>query len=65
MKIAGVIGDFQSRVVLSLFYFLIVLPFGLVIRLFGDPLRIKKSRKSGWTEFATRTSSVEEAKKQF
>ena len=52
MKIAGVIGDFQSRVVLSLFYFVIVLPFGLVVRVFGDPLRINRNRDSGWPEFA-------------
>ena len=64
MKIAGVIGDFQSRVVLSLFYFIIVLPFGLVVRIFGDPLRIRKHRESGWTEFAVKAGSVDEARKQ-
>ena len=37
IKVATVIGDFQARVVLSLFYFLIVLPFGLAVRLFADP----------------------------
>ena len=64
MKIAGVIGDFQSRVVLSLFYFVIVLPFGLVVRVFGDPLQINRNRDSGWTEFALKAGSVDEARKQ-
>ena len=65
MKIAQVIGDFQSRVVLSLFYFVIVLPFGLVIRLFGDPLKIRKDRGSSWTDFDARATTVEKAKRQF
>ena len=64
MKIAGVIGDFQSRVVLSLFYFVIVLPFGLVVRVFGDPLRIRENRRSSWTQFALKAESVDEARKQ-
>tara|TARA_Y100000588_G_scaffold378521_1_gene459153 strand:+ start:1170 stop:1364 length:195 start_codon:yes stop_codon:yes gene_type:complete len=64
MKIAGVMGDFQSRAVLSLFYFIIVLPFGLVVRIFGDPLRIRKNRESSWTEFALKLSSVDQARKQ-
>ena len=65
MRIAGVIGDFQSRVVLSLFYFVIVFPFGLVVRLFGDPLKIRRRRETGWTDFVARAETVEEGKRQF
>jgi len=42
MPIAEAIGNFMNRLILSLFYFVIVLPFGLGVRLFSDPLRIKK-----------------------
>ena len=38
---AAELGDFQGRVLLIWFYFIIVTPFGLLVRLFSDPLRIK------------------------
>ncbi len=65
LKIAGVIGDFQARVILSLFYVVIVLPFGLGVRVFGDPLKIRRRRETGWTDFAARAETVEEGKRQF
>ena len=40
-RIAHKIGNFQARVLLTVFYALIVLPFGLAVRLFSDPLRLK------------------------
>ena len=64
-RIATVVGDFQARVVLSLFYFVIVLPFGLAVRIFSDPLKLSKKQQAGWTDFAERTQTVEEARKQF
>lgn len=65
MPIAEAIGNFMNRVILSVFYFVIVMPFGLGVRLFSDPLRIKKVPKSGWTSFVTRSDGVDGARKQF
>jgi hypothetical protein len=48
-RIAHKIGNFQARVFLTVFYFVIVLPFGLAIRIFADPLRIKK-RPTQWLD---------------
>jgi len=48
-QIARTIGNFQARLFLTLFYGVIVLPVGLPIRLFADPLRIKK-RPVQWLE---------------
>jgi len=39
--IAHVIGNFQARLLLSLFYFLIVPPFALIVRLMKDPLSLR------------------------
>lgn len=64
LRLAAIIGDFQARVTFSLFYFVIVLPFGLAVRLFADPLGIKGHRQSTWTPFINRTKTVEEAGKQ-
>jgi hypothetical protein len=41
-RIARIIGNFQARVILTIIYATVVLPFGLAVRLFSDPLRIKK-----------------------
>jgi hypothetical protein len=40
-ELAHRIGNFQARVILTIFYALLV-PFGLGTRLFSDPLRTKK-----------------------
>ena len=63
--IAGAIADFQARVILSLFYFVVVLPFGLAVRLFADPLRIRGERRTGWVDCIERTQTVDEAMRQF
>ena len=45
------VADFQARLILTLVYFIIVLPFGLFVRWFSDPLQMKtrsESRESLW-----------------
>ena len=64
LRIATLIGDFQARVILSLFYFVIVLPFGLAVRLFTDPLGIKGRRTSTWTDFSDRSRTLEATRRQ-
>ena len=64
LRLATIIGDFQARVILSLFYFVIAMPFGLGVRLFTDPLGIKGRRQGNWTPFTDRTRTVEEAGRQ-
>ena len=41
-RLARQLGNFQARVLLTIFYFLLVLPFGVAVRLLADPLRTKK-----------------------
>lgn len=42
-------GSFQSRVILSLFFFLLASPFALAVKIFFDPLKIKpRGEKSYW-----------------
>lgn len=49
-KIAHKIGTFQSKVLLTVFYCVILAPFGMAVRLFQDPLHLKKplSENSHW-----------------
>lgn len=45
------LGNFQGRLLLILFYFVIALPFGLLVKLFRNPIRKKKvNDPTFWTE---------------
>src|SRR2546427_7184266 len=46
--IAHVIGNFQGRVRLSVFYFIVVPRFALVVKLFKDPLGLRLPRADGF-----------------
>ena len=64
--IAHVIGNFQARVLLSLFYFLVVPPFALVVKVRKDPLRLRLHRgTSGWIERPAAKTSAEAWRRQF
>jgi len=48
MKFAGLLGWVNTRVLLTLFFFLVLTPVGLVMRLFGrDPLARRFAKGSG------------------
>ena len=61
--LAHKIGNFQARVILSIFYAIVVLPFGLGARWFSDPLRIKK-RPEQWLDHPNEAYDLEWARKQ-
>ena len=61
--IAKKIGNFQARVILSVFYAILVLPFGLAVRLFSDPLRIKKL-PTQWLDHSDEACDMQWAKRQ-
>ena len=52
MRFAAVLGHVNSRVLLTLFYYLVVTPYGVVTRLVGrDPLRRRgAAQESYWVE---------------
>lgn len=47
-RIGKQVADVQSRLILSIFYFAVIAPFGLGIRWWADPLAIKPSTAKGW-----------------
>lgn len=63
-KIARRIGVFQSRVILTIFYFTFLFPFGVIFTLFKDMLRIKSKKQSTWVEKINQTNSLELMQKQ-
>jgi hypothetical protein len=51
MKLGGLLHAMVSPVLLSLFYFLGVVPIGLIMQMLGkDPLRLKPDGKTYWVE---------------
>jgi hypothetical protein len=50
--VAHVIGNFQARVLLTVFYFVIAPPFALIVKLGRDPLSLR--RPSGGSYWVTR-----------
>jgi hypothetical protein len=51
MKVGGLLHNVVSPVLLSLFYFLGVVPIGLIMQMLRmDPLRLKSNKKTYWVE---------------
>lgn len=46
-RIAKKIGDFNSRLILTLFYFIFVAPISILVKI-KDPLGIKKQKTQNW-----------------
>ena len=59
------IGDIVARVVLSIFYFTVLLPFGIGATFFGDTLGLKKQSESNWETRETPPATLESARRQF
>lgn len=59
-------GGFQSRILLSFFFFLVVSPLALAVKLFSDPLRIRcRSSSSHWLQKHEIQADLEALRKQF
>ena len=60
------VGSFQSRIVLSLLFFILVSPFALGVKAFSDPLRIRhQSNESHWLPRMKSEVDLEQFKRQF
>lgn len=63
---AGRLGNYQSRLWLGLFYFVLVLPFGVLMRLFDNRLRARGgSGGSVWSTKEAIDTDIESARSQF
>lgn len=62
-RIAHKIGNFQARVILTIFYAVLMFPFGMAARLFSDPLRIKR-RSPQWLDCPDEACDMQWARRQ-
>ena len=63
LRIARFIGDWIARVVLTVLYFTILLPFGIGVRIWGDPLMIKNYPNPKWLERNTHDRTLEDSRR--
>ena len=61
--IAAIIGDVQGRMIATLFYFTVLVPFGLASRVFSDPLHLKPPT-TAWIDRAPVPEQLEAAQRQ-
>jgi hypothetical protein len=60
------LGDFQARLLLTVFYFVVVAPFALLVKLGSDPLALAPKTPKGWRpRTAAPGSALERARRQF
>lgn len=60
------VGDFQSRLVLGLVYFVVVTPFALIARIAVDPFdRGMHPRQSHWKPRRPNSANLQECERQF
>lgn len=64
-KIARAIGVVQTRILMVVFYFIFVLPLGLLLRLRSDPLHLKAPHGSNWTPHRNQDANLDTARRQF
>lgn len=63
-SLARKIGEFQSKVILTVFYFLLA-PFGLFFSIFKDELKMKKQTESSWIIKHKQSESLTDLSRQF
>lgn len=47
-RVARKIADFQARLLLTVFYFVFLCPFALLVKWFSDPLMLKNNQPPQW-----------------
>jgi hypothetical protein len=58
-------GDLIGRLVLTVFYFTLFMPFGLGVRFFGDPLALRARGRSNWLERTTKDLTLEDTRRLY
>jgi uncharacterized membrane protein YbhN (UPF0104 family) len=64
-KIAHAVGVVQTRILMVVFYFIVVLPLGLIMRITGDPLHLKEPKGGNWTLVHHEEQTLNTAHRQF
>lgn len=58
-------GEYIARFVTNLFYFTILVPFAIGVKLFTDPLELRQTAASHWKERKPVGATMDDARSQF
>ena len=61
--IAAIIGDVQGRIIITAFYFTILVPFGIGARIFSDALRLRPTTPA-WLDRPPVHNALDDARRQ-
>jgi hypothetical protein len=64
-RIGQTIGDAFGRLVLTVFYFTLFMPFALGVRFLGDPLAIRSRGRSKWLERTTKDLNLDDTRRLY
>lgn len=64
-KFGQFIGDFIGRLVLTIFYFTLFVPFALAVRFLMDPLALRVVGDSKWVERKTTDLTLDDSRRLF
>ena len=62
-KFGHALGNFQARILLTVIYAVLLLPFGLLVRIFSDSLHTKK-RTDKWLDHPPVPNDMKQAQQQ-
>ena len=62
-RVGQFVGDWVARIVLTVFYLTVFVPFGLGMRLLKDPLEIKAGYRGRWLERVTHDLTLDDARR--
>ena len=62
--VASIIGDVQSRIIATLFYYTILIPFGLIARYSAGQRVLQNTASTGWLDRSPIPPDIEIAKRQ-
>jgi hypothetical protein len=63
--ISHINGEYVARFVTNLFYFTILVPFAIGVKLFTDPLDLRRTAASHWKEHKPVGATIDDARSQF
>jgi hypothetical protein len=64
-EVAHAIGVVQTRFLMFGFYLMMVVPTGGLMRIFRDPLHLRRLQGSNWSPIQSDPPSLENARRQF
>ena len=65
LVVARAIGNFQGQVILTIFYLVLLLPVGILFRIFADPLKLHKKLRTNFEDWQHPKEDLDQARKQY